>query len=201
MFACFSGQSQSVEIIPSYGYQFGSKLKYNNNYLKAKDSDQYGISVGFEVDDDLFAGLSYTRMSTELRIRDRIVSPTEDRLSDLGLDWFMVGAKRYFQSGKVRPFAGGGLGLLVISPKNVNTTIATNGLSSTTRFALDFKAGVNIMFSDRVGLNFQGNLYLPIRWGGVYIAGGTGGVSSGVSAGVTTVMGSVSGGLVFMLGD
>ena len=201
LFAYFNGQSQTVEIIPSYGYQFGSKLKYGSNYLKAKDSDQYGISVGYGMDENLIIGLSYTRMSTELRIRDRIVSPAEDRLSDLGFDWFMLGATRYFQPGNVRPFAGGGLGLVVISPKDVNTTIATRGLDSTTRLAFNFKAGVNLMFSDRVGFNIQGNLFLPVQWGGVYIAGGSGGVSSGVSAGVTTIMGSLSGGLVFMLGD
>jgi len=196
-----TGYSQTVEIIPSYGYQFGSKLNYGPNYLKAKDSDQYGISVGYGMDENLIIGLSYTRMSTELRIRDRIVSPSENRLSDLNFDWFLLGATRYFQPGKVRPFAGGGLGLVVISPKNVNTTIATRGLSSSTRLAFNFKAGVNIMFSDRVGLNLQGNLFLPVQWGGIYIAGGSGGVSSGVSAGTTTIMGGISGGLVFMLGD
>ncbi|MBT8298528.1 MAG: outer membrane beta-barrel protein [Maribacter sp.] len=201
MFAFFNGESQTVEIIPSYGYQFGTKLKYGGNYLKAKDSDQYGISVGYGLYDNLIAGISYTRMSTELRIRDRIVSPSEDRLSDLNFDWFLLGATRYFQPGKVRPFAGGGVGLVVISPKNVNTTIANRGLPSTTRLAFNFKAGVNIMFSDRVGLNLQGNLFLPVQWGGVYIAGGPGGISSGVSAGTTTVMGGVSGGLVFKLGE
>lgn len=201
MFAYFSGESQSIEIIPSYGYQFGTKLNYGSNYLKAKDSDQYGISVGYGVDDNLIAGLSYTRMSTELRIRDRVVSPSEDRLSDLNFDWFQLGATRYFQTGQVRPFAGGGLGLVVISPQDVNANLAPRGLDSTTRFAFSFKAGVNIMFSDRIGLNLQGNLFLPVEWGGLYVAGGSGGVSSGVSAGTTTVMGSVSGGLVFMLGD
>lgn len=197
----FNVQSQTVEIIPSYGYQFGSKLNYGPNYLKAKDSDQYGISVGYGMDENLIIGLSYTRMSTELRIRDRIVSPAENRLSDLNFDWFQLGATRYFQTDKVRPFAGGGLGLVVISPKDVNTAIATRGLESTTRFAFSFKAGVNIMFSDRVGLNLQGNLFLPVEWGGVYVGGGSGGVSSGVSVGTTTVLGGFSGGLVFLLGD
>ncbi len=197
----FNGQSQTVEIIPSYGYQFGTKLNYGPNYLKAKDSDQYGISVGFGMDEYLKIGLSYTRMGTELRIRDRIVSPAEDRLSDLNFDWFQLGATRYFQTDKVRPFAGGGLGLVVISPQDVNTAIASRGLDSSTRFAFSFKAGVNIMFSDRVGLNLQGNLFLPVEWGGVYVGGGSGGVSSGVSVGTTTVMGGFSGGLVFLLGD
>jgi hypothetical protein len=196
-----TGYSQTVEIIPSYGYQFGSKLNYGSNYLKAKDSDQFGITVGYGMDENLIIGLSYTRMSTELRIRDRIVSPAEDRLSDLNFDWMQLGATRYFQTGKVRPFAGGGLGFVVISPNDVNTAIATRGLGSTTRFAFSLKGGINIMFSDHVGLNLQGNLFFPVEWGGVYVGGGSGGVSSGVSFGTTTVLGGFSGGLVFLLGD
>ncbi len=201
LFAYVNGQSQSLEIIPSYGYQFGTKLNYGPNYLKATDSDQFGLSVAYGLDDNMKIGLSYTRMGTELRIRDRIVSPAENRLSDLNFDWFQLGATRYFQTGKVRPFAGGGLGFVVISPQDVNRLIATRGLDSTTRFAFSFKGGVNIMFSERVGLNLQGNLFLPIEWGGVYVGGGPGGISTGVSAGTTTIMGGFSAGLVFLLGD
>lgn len=201
LIAYFNGNSQSVEIIPSYGYQFGTKLNYGPNYLKATDSDQFGLSVAYGLDDNLKIGLSYTRMGTELRIRDSFVSPSENRLSDLNFDWFQLGATRYFQTGQIRPFLGGGLGLVVISPQDVNRLIAPRGLDSTTRFAVSFKGGVNIMFSDRVGLNLQGNLFLPIEWGGVYVAGGSGGISTGVSAGTTTIMGGFSAGLVFLLGD
>jgi hypothetical protein len=201
LIAYFNGNSQSVEIIPSYGYQFGTKLNYGPNYLKATDSDQFGLSIAYGLDDNLKIGLSYTRMGTELRIRDRIVSPAENRLSDLNFDWFQLGATRYFQTGKVRPFGGGGFGFVVISPQDVNRLIAPRGLDSTTRFAFSFKGGVNIMFSDHVGLNLQGNLFLPVEWGGVYVSGGSGGVSTGVSAGTTTIMGGFSTGLVFLLGD
>lgn len=201
LFAYVNGQSQSIEFIPSYGYQFGTKLNYGPNYLKADDSDQFGLSIAYGLDDNLKVGLSYTRMATELRIRDIIVSPSENRLSDLNFDWYQLGATRYFQTGNVRPFVGGGFGMVVISPENVDTTLAPRGLGSTTRFAFSFKGGVNFMFSERVGLNLQANLFLPIEWGGVYVAGGSGGVSTGVSAGTTTVMGGFSGGLVFLLGD
>ena len=87
--------------------------------------------------------------------------------------------------------------MVIISPQNVDFDFVPRGLESQTRFAFSFKGGVNIMFSDRVGLNLQGNLYVPVVWGGLYI--GTGG--AGVSAGSTTIMGGFSGGLVFLLGD
>ena len=55
------------------------------------------------------------------------------------------------------------------------------------------------MFTDKIGLNLQGNLYFPVNWGGVYVGGGPGGVSGGVSASSTTVIGGFSGGLVFKI--
>jgi hypothetical protein len=53
------------------------------------------------------------------------------------------------------------------------------------------------MFSEHVGLNLQGNLMFPVQWGGFYVSGGSGGVSSGASVSSTTIIGGFSGGLVF----
>ena len=193
--------AQAIEITPTYGYQLGGKLKYGSNYLKADDSGMFGITLGYEARTDYMIEVSYINMSTELRIRDRIASPSESRLSDLNVDWFMLGGTRYFGDDKVKPFFGGQLGVSVFSPKNVDNDIAPNGLDSITKFSFGFKGGVVVMVSDRVGINLQGNLLFPVQWGGFYIGGGTGGISSGINTGTTIVMGGFSGGLVFRLGD
>jgi hypothetical protein len=195
------GHSQAIEITPTYGYQLGGKLSYGSNYLKADDSGMFGITLGFEARTDYMIEVSYLNMSTELRIRDRIASPTESRLSDLNVDWFMLGGTRYFGNDQVKPFFGGQLGVSVFSPKNVDSDIAPNGLDSITKFSFGFKGGVVVMLSEVVGINLQGNLLFPVQWGGFYIGGGTGGISSGINTGTTIVMGGFSGGLVFRLGD
>ena len=79
-------------------------------------------------------------------------------------------------------------------PKNENTDIITN-ISSSTRFAFSFKAGVNIMFTDVIGLNLKGDLFFPVNWAGVYV--GPGGAS--ISTGSTVILGAISAGLVFRL--
>ena len=56
------------------------------------------------------------------------------------------------------------------------------------------------MFSEVVGINLQGNLLFPVEWGGVFVGGGTGGISTGASVGTTTILAGFSGGLVFKLG-
>lgn len=195
LFFPLSSFGQVIEIKPSYGYQFGAKLGYGPNYLKVDDSGQFGVTLGVEAANGLMAELTYINMSTELRIKDVFISPFESRLSDLNVDWFLIGASKYLKTGKAKPFVGGGLGLVVVSPKNENRTIIDNGLSSTTKFAFNFKAGVNIMFSDVVGLNLQGDLFFPVDWAGVYV--GTGG--AGISTGSTVILGGFSAGLVFKI--
>jgi opacity protein-like surface antigen len=191
----FNATSQVIEITPTYGYQFGAKLGYGPNYLKIEDSGQFGITLGIETYSGLMAEVTYINMSSELRLRDVVFAPLETRLSDLNIDWFLIGATRYFKQGKVKPFAGAGLGLVVVSPKNENFDILENSLNSTTRFAFNFKAGVNIMFSEVVGLKLQGDLFFPVNWAGVYVGPG----GAGISTGSTVILGGFSGGLVFRI--
>jgi hypothetical protein len=195
LFYSLGSFGQVVEFTPGYGYQFGAKTVYGPNYLKMESSDQFRITLGVETYSGLMAEFSYINMSTELRIKDRIYSPVENRLSDVNTDWFLIGASRYFQEGKVKPFAGGSLGLVVVSPKNENRDIISNNLSSATKFAFSFKAGVNIMFTNTIGLNLQGDLFFPVNWAGVYVGSG----GAGISTGSTMILGSVSAGLVFRL--
>jgi len=195
-FVSFSAIGQGIEITPSYGYQFGAKINYGPNYLKMNSSDQFRITVGVETYSGLMAEFSYINMSTELRLKDFIYAPNEAKISDLSADWFLIGATRYLKDGKVKPFVGGNLGLVVVSPKNENLNIINN-LSSTTRFAFSFKAGVNIMFTDVIGLNLQGDLFFPVNWAGIYV--GPGGAN--ISTGSTVILGGFSGGLVFKLGN
>lgn len=186
---------QVIELTPSYGYQFGAKLGYGSNYVKMKSSDQFRITLGVETYTGLMAEFSYINMSSELRLRDIVYAPIETRISDINADWFLIGASKYFKEGNVKPFTGGSLGLVVLSPKNENRDIINNNISSSTKFAFSFKAGVNIMFTNAIGLNLQGDLYFPVNWAGVYVGPG----GAGISTGSTVILGGVSAGLVFRL--
>lgn len=192
---------QAIEITPSFGYHFGTKLNYGQNYLKMDDSEQYGLTVGYDVDGELMVELTWIHQDSELLLRDIIFAPSETRLSDIAADWVQVGVSKYFQDEGVKPFLGGGLGFTIFSPGNENFEIVDRGLSSSTKFSFFFKGGVNIMLTEVVGINLQGNLMFPVEWGGIYVSGGTGGVGGGASVSTTTVIGGFSGGLVFRLGD
>jgi len=197
-FSISSSWAQVVEITPTYGYQFGSKLNYGvNNYLKIKDGDQFGLTVGVEADDDIVVELSYIHHSSELTIRDIYISPTENRVTDIYADWVMIGVNKYFGEGMVKPFFGGALGVVFLSNDNVNYDIVNYNIDNNSKFAFSFKGGANIMFTEVVGINIQGGLMVPVTWGGVYVGSG----GSGVSVSGTSIVGYVSGGLVFRLGS
>ncbi len=192
---------QSFEITPSYGYQLGTKLNYGQNFIRMDDGSQFGIVLGVETANDLMAEITYIRQSANLTIRDVIVSPQESYLSELNADWIQVGAINYFSDDIVQPYAGGGLGVVIYSPQNENFDILTRSLDNQTVFSFHFKGGVNIMFSEVVGLNLQAALLLPVNWGGVFVGAGPGGPTGGVSISSTTINGAFSGGLVFRFGS
>jgi hypothetical protein len=194
----FQSNAQDIDLSVDYGYQFGTKLNYGSNYLKASDGAYLTATIGFETRGDVMAELTYKRMDTELLIRDFVISPNEQRLADLTMDWIQVGATNYFDTGDaITPFFGGTAGVVILSPKNENTAITTRSLNSTTEFAFTFKGGMIIELSDVVGIKIQGDLMFPVSWGGVYVGGGPGGVGGGVTVSSTTIMGGLSGGLVF----
>ena len=189
--------AQSIEITPSVGYQFGTRLDYGANYIEIDQSDQYSITIAYELGSNLMGEFTYMRHSSELNIRDVIISPIESRLADLNADWFLIGASKYFRQDNIRPFVGAGGGIVVLSPGNENYELINRPLDNDTRFTFAFKAGINAMLTKVIGLNMQFNVLLPIDWGGVYVGGGTGGVSAGVSASGSTILAGFSAGLVF----
>ncbi len=190
-------QAQRVDVSLDYGYQLGTKLNYGGNYLKAKDGGFFRGIVGFEIANETMLELTYMKMNSELLIRDFVISPSEDRLSDLSMDWIHIGSNRYFDSGgDIIPFFGISMGATIFTPKNENRTITSRDLASSTEFSFALKGGVIFELSDVVGIKLQGDLMFPVSWGGIYVNGWGGGVyTSG-----TTVMGAFTGGLVFTLG-
>lgn len=192
---------QSVELTPTYGYQFGSKLSYNGGYFKLKDGNEFGITAGFNTYKGLMAEVTYVRHESDLRFRDVVFSPNETKIANVNLDWIMIGASQYFNTGKVKPFAGGALGVVIITPDDQTFGMSNIVLESNTKFAFSFKAGVKIMLTEVLGLNFQGNLMFPVDWGGYYVGVGPGGIGGGATVNSTTLIGGFSTGLVFAFGD
>lgn len=186
-------EAQTVEVIPSYGYQFGSKIDYGRNYIKLQESDQWGVTIGVDGFKGIVTEVTYFHQSTAITAFGPNIE--NNHIADLNADWILVGASKVLpmDNEQLRPFAGGGIGMAIFNTNNEAPTIGS--IDTEFYFAVSLKAGINYMFNEKIGLNLQGNLMFPIQWGGVYI--GTGG--GGVSGSSTTLVGGFSGGLVYRL--
>jgi len=72
MFIASSAFAQ-IEITPQAGYQIGSKYSYNGGYIKLSDSEQFGVTLDFDIND--YGGqveVMYAYQNAELRVQDFI---------------------------------------------------------------------------------------------------------------------------------
>lgn len=186
----YSMEAQKVEITPQYGYQVGAKYNYYGGYVKMKSSDQYGLTFGINATDDISVEFMWAQQNSVLTVKDAIYYPQETDLSDMVVNHYQIGAIHMFGYSDARPFAGLSAGWSTFNPEE-------NRYDSTTTFTLGLTGGLKYFFTKRVGLRLQGQLLMPVSWGGVYVGGGGGGVTAGGSV----LQLNFSGGLIIGLGD
>lgn len=116
----------------------------------------------------------------------------------LGINYIMFGVTRYLVIPKspFEPFAGAMIGAAILENKEP----MVGAESSTTKFAWQLKAGVNIMATKQVGLKLQAHILSAVQsvGGGFYL--GTGGTSAGLTTNSSMLQVGFGGGLVFKFG-
>lgn len=192
-------KSQNIEFTGLYGYQFGTKIDYFGGYIKVKEGSGYNASIGYNTGSNFIFQVNYYRNTAEVRLRDITFAPFETKIANTNLDWISIGSVRTTNDGPVYGFIGGGLGVLISTPTDVNRDILERNLSSSSKFYFEFKFGGTAMFNEFIGFRAQAILQCPINYAGVYFGYGTGGPSSGVSLNSTVLLFSLQGGLVFTL--
>ena len=65
--------------------------------------------------------VTWVHQSSEVLQRDQITTDgLQVRLTDVNMDWIMVGASKYITKDKLRPFLGGGIGAAIFTSNNEN---------------------------------------------------------------------------------
>ena len=167
-------QAQKFEITPQYGYQVGAKWNYYGGYVKLKSSDQYGLTANFSLSDNLQGEFFWAQQNSSVAVKDVIFYPKEEEVSDATVDHFQLGIIHMFGYSDARPFVGMSAGWSTFSPDEPE-------YNTTTSFSFGFTGGLKYFFSDHVGIRLQGQLLVPVQWGGVYLGTGGGGVYTGGS--------------------
>ncbi len=191
MFVASSAFAQ-LEITPQAGYQIGSKYSYNGGYIKLAGSEQFGVTLDFDINDNgAQVEVMYAYQNAELRVQDYIFYPFETFITDVVTHHVQFGFIQNFNyDEKLRPYAGLSGGFTIFDPVD-------SFYASRTKFAFGVTGGVKYFFTDRIGIRMQAQLLMPIEWGGVYYTGG-GGV---ITTGGTLVQLNFTGGLIFRLGE
>ena len=182
--------SQKVEITPQYGYQIGAKYNFYGGYIKLTDSDQFGLTVGAPLSDDIQVEFMWVQQNTNVRVKDYILYPGETTITDISVNHYQIGATHTFGYSDALPFFGISAGWSTFNPKESN-------FSSNTKFTLGVAGGVKYYFTEHIGIRLQSQLLMPIDWGGVYFGNG----GSGVHVGGTILQLNFSGGLIFGFGE
>ncbi|WP_211222949.1 hypothetical protein [Gelidibacter mesophilus] len=196
--------AQSVNVSVNAGYVFDNKFDsyydptefYNG---KIKGGFQWGVAAEYRVQPSVGIEISYFRQDTHspttYLMRGQLLTKFTD--FDLGINYIMLGANKYFRASnsQLEGFAGLSAGVFtagLTNPDNGNE-------ASVTKFAWGGKLGGIFWASDSVGIKLQMQMLSAVQsvGGGFYF--GTGGVGTGVSTYSTIYQFSLGSGLVFNL--
>ena len=144
----------NFEITPYYGYRLGGELEDiefpNVDSLEIEDGSALGIIVSYSVHDNGQIEFQYSHQSTELKGNGDVFSSSNLVLTDLDVDWWLVGGNYTAGARRdpLRGFIGFSLGMTDLDPKEP----AFDGDSL---FAFSFYGGFKAALAERIGLRFQ----------------------------------------------
>ncbi|MEQ9301924.1 MAG: hypothetical protein RIF33_25310 [Cyclobacteriaceae bacterium] len=183
--------AQSVEIMPTYGYQFGGKIRGGFGDFRVESSGAYGVNMDISTDNLPVTISAFWLRQDSYGIYQRF-GQREERLWGLAAEYFQVGITRQFGNGVAIPFTTFTLGGANFSPK-------TGDFSDEFRFAATFGGGVKIMPSDKFGIRLHVRMLAPFQWGGAGMWCGNSGCSVNASASTSFIQGEAGGGVILKL--
>lgn len=192
-----------VELSPFGGYMFGGSLNFYEGKFKVNNAANYGVAMDIKLDSETQIELMWTQMGTDAKFEpyygyDYLATNT----FDMNVGYIQIGGVREMDLDKVRPFGVFTLGTTYFIPKNVEFADPSYvDIDDEWLFSMTLGGGAKIWFTDRVGIRLQGNLMLPMFWGGAGFTVGAGGSGFYVGTGTSMVQGSFTGGLIFALGE
>ena len=188
--------SQSIEITPVIGYQFGATVdayrQSTQTYGEVRfvPDMNYGaaINVGLPLRGTRIEFM-WTRQDTKAQWRALIT----EEIDDVVVEYFMLSGWKEVEYGQLVPFGGFTVGAVNVAAQSSN--------DAETRMAVGLGGGLKYFVSDKVGIRAHARFLMPVQWfsGGFTI--GTGGAGVGVGASSTIFSGDVGGGLVIRLGQ
>ena len=190
-------QAQDLEIGAYTGWMFGGAVNYsytvNSGKLKNVDSQNYGGTINYRIQDIAMLEIGYMRMDSDFEDRGGFLDASRGSLP-VSTEYFQIGALKELGFEKLRPY-----GMFTLGAVRYHTKEA--GFSDLWRFAINLGLGAKVYLgeNERFGLRVQARMMAPINWAGVGLYCGTGGCGSSVNVGSTVIEGDLTGGVFVVL--
>ena len=167
-----AAQQRRIELVPEFGYTFGGGFDFPSNFFTGiasggkivlDDSPSFGATLGFEGRRGTYFTVSYVYQGTKIGVDWNQTPPPSSGVDpnfkgDIGLHKVLFGGRQEFiksSEQKLRPYIGGGLGFVVLSPDFV--TPRGTRPSSQTDFMLSLNGGLRYMFGEEKRFGLQGD--------------------------------------------
>jgi hypothetical protein len=161
---------------------------------KLKGGFQWGAALEYMIKPQYGLELSYYRQDATASL-NTFQYPVQKHDFDVAINYILLSGSRYLRKpgGKAEGFGGMGLGVAFLDSKDPSNGRTNNS----TAFAWQFRGGVIIWGTEKIGIKLQAQLQSAVQsvGGGVYF--GTGGGGAGVSTYSSLLQFGLGGGLVF----
>ena len=144
------------ELTPFVGYRFAGEFNVDDPFFdlfadpEIDESESLGVILSFPIHDNFYVELLYSTQDSDLLVSSGIFAP-EEVITDVTLDYAMVGITWQWSPGQVRPFLGVSAGAAQFDPGG--------GFGSETSLALDVHGGVKLMFTNHLGVRLEARAY------------------------------------------
>ncbi len=185
-----------LELVGLAGYHISSDIDFHAGTATIDDGASYGAAARFRLSPGETVDLLWIIVPTNINVRSTYGSGR----TSLTINYFQIGGTTSIRQDRVEPYFGGTLGAVVFSPGSLTTTNGTRFTGSDTwRFGMTLGGGLKFWLSEKVALQADARMLLPVWFSSSSFYVGTGGAALGVSGGIPTVEGNFTGGLVIAL--
>ncbi len=151
--------AHSVEVAPFYGWRVGGEIEAEDLFtgapfrldLDVEEGEAYGLFVDIPVTRNVQVELLFSRQETELKTEPSFFAPPAV-LFELDVDYYHAGVLYQWAPGQVRPYVVFTLGATRLDPTG-------DLLDAETRFTAALGGGVKVLFSEHVGVRFDGRYF------------------------------------------
>jgi len=147
------GTPGSIELTPMVGYWFGDSLAQGTSEaipfdVTIDDAPAYGLRLAYRFSEHWALEGTLVYENADLVTGSGDIFEGSSKLGEMELTTGELGFEVSFGSSRLVPFLAGGIGLMHLAPD-------VAGLSSDTRFASNFGAGLKLFFTPEFALRFD----------------------------------------------